>query len=101
MQEVLRHWESLDAVKWDDAERMEYAEFVESHPMSVKAWKEFLIVVPENVGERYRKIIKMLLDKGLINQAVFDAEMKAMVHLSPKALTRFGKELADWYRNTD
>jgi hypothetical protein len=98
MEQVLRYWESLDGVKWDDATRMACSELIEIQPRSVDDWKSYLIVVPDGVNERYRKVMKLLLEKRLIDQAAFDAEMDAMTMFSPATLTRRGKDFADWYR---
>ncbi len=101
MQEVLRHWESMDAVKWDDNTRMECSTLIEEESLSVDQWKALLVKVPDQVEERYRKVMQMLLDKRLIDQWAFDAEMETMPQFSPGTLARRGKEFADWYRNTD
>lgn len=100
MEHVLRYWESLDGVKWTDEDRMECSELIEKQLFSVSDWKTYLTKVPEGVNERYRKVMSLLLEKRLIDQDAFDAEIKAMAMFSPSALTRRGKEFADWYRGS-
>ena len=98
MEQVLRYWESLDDVRWDEATRLDCSEFIEQQVFSVTDWKAYLVKVPEDVETRYRKVLALLLEKRLIDQGVLDEELKAMTSLSPATLTRQGKALADWYR---
>lgn len=98
MEQVLRYWESLDGVKWDDATRMECSGLIETQLFSVDDWKSYLSKVPDDVNERYRKVMKLLLEKKLITQESFVAELEAMAMFSPATLTRRGKDFADWYR---
>lgn len=101
MEQVLRYWESLDSVRWDESTRLECSAFIEQQLFSVADWKAYLTKVPDEVGTRYRKVLALLLEKRLIDQCVLDEELRAMATLSPATLTRQGKALADWYRNTD
>lgn len=101
MQSVLRYWESLDSIKWDDETRMECSELIEREPLSVDEWKELLVTVPHDVESRYRKVMRMILEKKLIDQAAFDAEIEVIPQFSPGTLVRRGKVFAMWYRNTD
>lgn len=98
MEQVLRYWESLDGVKWDDETRIACSAFVETSTRSFADWKTYLSKVPDKVNERYRKVMTLLLEKHLIDQSAFDAEMEAMTLFSPASLARRGKEFADWYR---
>ena len=98
MEQVLRYWESLDDVRWDEATRLDCSAFIEQQVLSVTDWKAYLVKVPEDVETRYRKVLALLLEKRLIDQGVLDEELKAMTSLSPATLTRQGKVLADWYR---
>jgi len=98
MEQVLRYWESLDDVRWDEATRLDCSAFIEQQVFSVTDWKAYLVKVPEDVETRYRKVLALLLEKRLIDQGVLDEELKAMTSLSPATLTRQGKALADWYR---
>lgn len=99
METILREWESMDGVKWDEDTRIACSAFVETSSLSFAEWKTYLIKVPDDVNGRYRKVMQLLLDKKRIDQAAFDAEMEAMAMFSPALLTRRGKEFADWYRN--
>lgn len=98
MEQVLRYWESLDGVKWDDETRIACSAFVETSTRSFADWKAYLLEVPDKVNERYRKVMKLLLEKKLITQESFVAELEAMAMFSPATLTRRGKDFADWYR---
>ena len=98
MESVLRHWESIDSVKWDDETRLACSESVEREPWSVAEWKERLVKVPSDVEDRYRKVMKLLLDKKLIDPSAFDVEIEVMTQFSPATLARRGKLFADWYR---
>lgn len=98
MEQVLRYWESLDGVKWDDETRIACSAFVETSTLSFADWKAYLLEVPDKVNERYRKVMTLLLEKHLIDQSAFDAEMEAMTMFSPASLARRGKDFADWYR---
>lgn len=98
MEHVLRYWESLDGVKWDEDTRSAVSAFVETSTLSFEEWKTYLTKVPDGVNERYRKVMSLLLEKRLIDQDAFDAEIQAMDTFSPAMLTRRGKAFADWYR---
>lgn len=98
MEQVLRYWESLDDVRWDETTRLDCSAFIEQQVLSVTDWKAYLVKVPEDVETRYRKVMALLFEKRLIDQGVLDEELKAMATLSPATLTRQGKALADWYR---
>lgn len=99
MEAVLRHWESLDDVKWDEDTRMACSAWIEEHDtQSVADFKAQLIRVPADVESRYRQVMKLLLDRHLIDEVAFDAEIAAMNQFSPATLARRGKDFADWYR---
>lgn len=101
MEHILKHWEALDGVKWDDETKLECAEAVSTYGWSVDKWKEMLVKVPADVNDRYRKVMTMLLDKKLIDQSDYDEEVKAMDQFSPATLMRRGKNFADWYRQSN
>lgn len=100
MAEVLRHWEALDDVPWDDATRMECAEIVSVWPNTVAQWKHLIVKLPDGLEDRYRKLLQLLVDKGLIDEKTREAELESMRTLSPGSLVRNGKLLADWLRST-
>jgi len=98
MESVLRHWEAMDGVRWDDEIRLACSESIEREPWSVAEWKERLVNVPSDVEDRYRKLMKLLLGKKLIDVSAFEAEIEVMTQFSPATLARRGKMFADWYR---
>lgn len=101
LQHVLQYWEQQDGVTWGEVERLECADYLISQPYSVAEWKARLLPVPDQVEQRYRKVVALLVQKRLITTAMQDAEHLAMTQFSPALLTRRGKEFADWVRSTD
>lgn len=99
MAEVLRHWESLDEKPWDEITRMECAEIVSVWPNTVAQWKQLLVKMPDGLEDRYRKVIQLLFEKGLIDENTRLAELESMKTLSPGSMIRNGKLLADWLRS--
>lgn len=98
MELVLRHWESLDGLSWSDEVRDECISIVSELEWTIGEWMAFLVPVPKNVGERYRKAMTLLLEKGLINEEDFNTECGYSMKAAPATLARNGKVLMDWYR---
>lgn len=99
IENLTKYWENtIDCVKWSEEDRQLTIDAVTQSTMTLKEWKDFLINVPNNVEERYRKVMKMLLDAELINEAAYEFELKVMDEWSPATLARRGKVFADWWR---
>ena len=97
--ELLKYWENtIDGIKWGVEDRQLTIDAITQSVMTIKEWKSFLINVPNNVDERYRKVMKMLLDAELINEAAYEFELKVMDEWSPATLARRGKVFADFWR---
>lgn len=98
-EELLKYWENtIDGCKWSDEDRQLTIDAITQSSMTLKEWKDFLINVPNNVEERYRKVMKMLLDAELINEAAYEFELKVMDDWSPATLARRGLVFANWWR---
>jgi len=96
---LLKYWENtIDGCKWSEEDRQLTIDAITQSSMTIKEWKDFLIKVPNNVEERYRKVMKMLLDAELINEAAYEFELKVMDEWSPATLARRGKVFADFWR---
>lgn len=96
---LLKYWENtIDGVKWSEEDRQLTIDAITQSSMTIKEWKDFLINVPNNVEERYRKVMKMLLDAELINEAAYEFELKVMDEWSPATLAMRGKVFVDWWR---
>lgn len=99
IENLTKYWENtIDGVKWSDEDRQLTIDSITQSTMTLKEWKDFLINVPNNVEERYRKVMKMLLDAELINEAAYEFELKVMDEWSPATLARRGKVFADFWR---
>ena len=99
IENLTKYWENtIDGVKWGVEDRQLTIDAVTQSTMTLKEWKDFLINVPNNVDERYRKVMKMLLDAELINEAAYEFELKVMDEWSPATLARRGKVFADFWR---
>ena len=82
--ELLKYWENtIDGVKWSEEDRQLTIDAITQSSMTLKEWKDFLVNVPNHVDERYRKVMKMLLDAELINEAAYEFELKVMDEWSP------------------
>ena len=99
IENLTKYWENtIDGVKWCEEDRQLTIDSITQSTMTIKEWKDFLINVPSNVDERYRKVMKMLLDAELINEAAYEFELKVMDEWSPATLARRGKVFADFWR---
>jgi len=99
IENLTKYWENtIDGVKWSEEDRQLTIDTITQSTITLKEWKDFLINVPNNVEERYRKVMKMLLDAGLINEAAYEFELKVMDEWSPATLARRGKVFANWWR---
>ncbi len=96
---LLKYWENtIDGCKWSEEDRQLTIDSITQSSMTLKEWKDFIIKVPNNVEERYRKVMKMLLDAELINEAAYEFELKVMDEWSPATLARRGLVFANWWR---
>lgn len=95
LEEALNFWERLDG-GWDaDGEtRRECAEVLTDSSESLAAWKEKLIKVPADIDVRYRRVVKRMLDAGLIDEAAADYELRAENRFSPADKLRWGKRFS-------
>jgi hypothetical protein len=99
-EEVLRHWESLDG-KMSDEIREECIEAIASSEWTKAQWMDYLHPVPGNVGTRYCKALKLLLDKKMIDDGVYQASVERSRLMSPVRMAKEGKVLMDWYRDEE
>jgi hypothetical protein len=99
-EEVLRHWESLDGKMSDDI-REECAEAIASSDWTKAQWMDYLMPIPEKVGERYRKAMRLLFEKKMITEQCLQEEIELSKRMSPAALTKNGKFLMNWYREEE
>ena len=99
LQTVLTYWsQEIEQRSFTDEETQDCLVMIQESGQSVEWWLEHLIRIPEEVENRYRKVISLLLEKGKIDQITYDGEMEAMKSMSPASMTRQGKVFADWLR---
>ena len=97
---LLNYWENkIDETKSTEENRNDVIDYLTEFPQTYAWWMEHLVKVPDNVSERYRTMIKKLLDARMIKQKDYDEELVVMQHMSPAKLVREGKKLAEWYRS--
>ena len=102
IESILKHWENkIDGVKWSDENRNDVIELLTEFPQTLDWWMKHLIKVPPDINARYRKIMKMLADKGLISAEAYQTELEMMEQFSPAELTRRGGDFAAWYRQEE
>ena len=97
---LLNYWENkIDETKWTEENRNDVIDYLTEFPQTYAWWMEHLVKVPDNVSERYRTMIKKLLDARMIKQKDYDEELVVMQRMSQAKLAREGKKLAEWYRS--
>ena len=97
---ILHHWEQIEHRTFNEEERTDCIDVIIRMKQPLLWWKGFLVEVKPDVKERYLRVVGMLRDKGLIDQAAHDYEVNVVDQFSPAELTRRGKDFADWYRAT-
>ena len=95
-EEVLRHWETFGAMS--DAIREECIEAISISDWTKAQWMDYLYPVPENVGERYRRALQLMLQKKIIDNICYQDSLKLLQSMSPVRIAKEGKFLMDWYR---
>jgi hypothetical protein len=100
IENVLTHWQKVERCTFTEEQRQECIDAIIKINQPFEWWQEFLVEVKADVKERYSKVVGMLKDKGLIDQAMHDYEISVIDTFSPAELTRRGKAFAEWYRAT-
>jgi hypothetical protein len=99
IQTILTYWsEQIEKRKFSDDETNECIAMIQQIGQPVEWWLEHLVCIPDKVNDRYRKVMKLLLDNCKIDCVAHDAEINAMAGFSPATMTRRGKQFADWLR---
>jgi hypothetical protein len=97
---ILTHWQKVERCTFNEDQRTECIDVIIRMDKPLAWWQEFLVEVKADVKDRYCKVVGMLKDKGLIDQAMHDYEVSVIDTFSPAELTRRGKSFAEWYRAT-
>jgi hypothetical protein len=99
LQTILTYWQdTIDQRAFTEDELNECILAIQQSGQSKEWWLEHLVRLPDHVEQRYRKVVGLLKEKQLIDQAAHDAELQAMAEFSPALMARRGKEFADWLR---
>lgn len=93
MHDILLQWENMEG-GWSNETREESIAFIYEYPHDEQFWKDFLDPVPADILERYRKLIKMMLEEGLIDNEQAAIEESYVMKWGGKLLHRRGKQLA-------
>jgi hypothetical protein len=99
IEQLMDQWQAIDDLPMSDADRDECIDAIKASDHSFEWWQSRLIRVPVDVESRYRKVVGMLLEKRLIDQAAHDYEVQVMNQFSPMELTVRGKQFAEWWRS--
>jgi hypothetical protein len=97
---IIQHWEKVEHCTFNEDQRQECIDVILKINQPLAWWHTTLVEVKPDVKERYLRVVGMLKDKGLIDQAAHDYEVNVVDQFSPAELTRRGKDFADWYRAT-
>ena len=100
MESVLRYWEGLEGTPWDEETRLDCIVVLQQWPGSLEEWKERLIQPPEQLTDRYRRVVQKLVDRGLISTLDQQSELERLQTDSVAHLLYYGKQFADWLRDT-
>lgn len=100
IESLLHHWEhTIDhGITWKEEDRDLTIEAITNSTLTLEEWKQALIKVPSEVGERYRKILHLLEAKHYITPEAKEYELKLMDEYSAAEMTRRGKFFSDFYR---
>lgn len=99
IEELVKYWENtIDGRAWSEEDRQLTLDAITQSTLTLAEWKAWLIKIPDNLEERYRKMMTKLTDERLITQEAFEYEMKVMDRMSPAGMAKRGREFADFYR---
>jgi hypothetical protein len=102
LQTILTYWsQDIEQRPFTEEETNDCLVMIQQSGQSMEWWLEHLIRIPDEVENRYRKVIGLLLEKGKIDQQAHDEELKNMHTLSPATMTRQGKVFAEWLRRPE
>jgi hypothetical protein len=96
-EQVLQHWASLDS-KMTDEDREECIDAIANSEWTKAEWLDYLYPVPANVGERYRKALRAMQDKKLLDEDDVQASLAQLANLSPVRIAKEIVFLREWYR---
>jgi len=97
MELVIKHWRSIDE-NFSDSDQDEVSELLTTFHRSYDWWMDYLVKVPSDVIDRYKRIIRLLVENKMIPADEEEIELSIIGKVSPTELTRRGKKLSDWYR---
>ncbi len=91
--DLLLQWEQQEG-GWTDDVREECIAFMSESTQGEAYWKELLEPVPDDIANRYRKLIQMMKEHQLINDEQAEVEESYVMTLGGKLLHKRGKTLA-------
>lgn len=97
MEKVIRHWQSIDD-NFSESDREDVSELLTTFHQSYSWWMNHLVKVPCDVIDRYKRIIRLLVEHKMIPAEEEQEELEIIGKVSPAELTRRGKKLSEWYR---
>lgn len=100
LEDLMKYWEhTIDqGITWSDEDRDLTIEAITNSTLTLEEWKQALIKVPSEVGERYRKILQLMESKSYITPEAKAYELSLMADYSSAEMTRRGKFFSEFYR---
>lgn len=93
MHDILLQWEQIEG-GWTEEVREECIDFLSEHP-DEQYWKELLESVPQDILQRYRKLIQMMKEEYLLDEEQILLEERHARTWGGKLLMKRGKQLAE------